>query len=265
MSIDFTGLKSIEDSYGKITQIADANGRVLWSAMNWPDDLDTGLEFASASAFSISVPSVRWDGTMEYCNGKGWKTWDGSEISSGETESGQCIYLRGTGNSTICSIWGSGFDLTGTAIKCNGDIGKLLDYATVKAGVQPTMADYCYYYLFDGCTALAKAPSLPATTLSKSCYEYMFQGCTSLTTLPKLPATALVGSCYSCMFRGCSSIKLSATQTGTYTKAYRIPYSGTGSGSANARISMFSDTGGTFTGTPSINTTYYLDSSNTIV
>ena len=33
----------------------------------------------------------------------------------------------------------------------------------------------------------------------------------------------------------------------------------------NALTDMFTDTGGTFTGTPSINTTYYLSNTNTVV
>lgn len=32
MSINFTGVTGIEDSYGKIIQITDASGRALWSA-----------------------------------------------------------------------------------------------------------------------------------------------------------------------------------------------------------------------------------------
>jgi hypothetical protein len=66
------------------------------------------------------------------------------------------------------------------------------------------------------------------------------------------------------MFSGCSSIKLSTTKTGEYVNKYRIP-SGTATGvtATNALGSMFKNTGGTFTGTPTINTTYY--TSNEIV
>ena len=47
----------------------------------------------------------------------------------------------------------------------------------------------CYMQMFQDCTSLTTAPSLPATTLVHGCYQYMFQGCTSLTTAPVLPAT----------------------------------------------------------------------------
>ena len=126
------------------------------------------------------------------------------------------------------------------------------------------LASYCYNYMFVG-TSLTTAPKLPATTLADSCYDSMFSGCKSLVTVPELPATTLVDYCYNQMFYSCSKIKLSATRTGTYTQEYRIPVSGSGTTATNALVNMFANTGGTFTGTPSINTTYYLDSSNYIV
>ena len=128
-----------------------------------------------------------------------------------------------------------------------------------------TLADYCYYYMFSGCTSLTQAPSLPATTMASNCYRYMFNGCTSLTQAPTLPATTLADSCYYNMFNGCTGLKLSSTQTGEYTQEYRIPSSGTGTTASNALTDMFASTGGTFTGTPSINTTYYLSSDNMVV
>ena len=119
-------------------------------------------------------------------------------------------------------------------------------------------------YMFYNCTSLTTTPSLPATTLGMRCYIQMFYGCSNLTSIPELPATTLPYMCYYEMFRYCSKIKLSTTQTGEYQNAYRIPTSGTGTGeSATAIGNMFLNTGGTFTGTPDINTTYY--TSNTIV
>ena len=240
--------------------------------------------------------SKGWDGTLEYSTDTiTWNTWNGTEISS----AGNKLYLRGTGNTEITNFpKGESYDyrfvFTGTnalKVACKGNIENLLDYETVSAGGHPTMAEYCYAYMFRDCTALTRAPALPATTLAKYCYAYMFQGCTSLTTAPALPATTLAGSCYkymfyNCtsltqapalsattlvdgcyrsMFQGCSKIKLSSTQTGEYTVTYRIPSSGTGTTATDALTNMFTDTGGTFTGTPSINTTYYLSNTNTVV
>ena len=282
----------------------------------WPDDLDTALEFSSANPFSISAPK-NWDGKLEYTNGSGWNTWNGSEITSGKTGSNHCIYLRGTGNTQITGADLSAWSIAGTNIDCNGDIDLLLDYSLVKSGNRPAMADYCYSFMFSdctsltaapslpattladscyssmfsgctsltavpslpattladycydsmfsGCTSLTAVPSLPATTLADSCYYYMFSGCTSLTAAPSLPATTLADYCYAYMFDGCTKIKLSSTASGTYTKSYRIPKSGTGTTASSALDDMFADTGGTFKGTPTINTIYYLDKSNTIV
>ena len=67
------------------------------------------------------------------------------------------------------------------------------------------------------------------------------------------------------MFQGCTSLKLSSTKTDEYTQEYSIPSSGNGTTATNALASMFTSTGGTFAGTPSINTTYYLSSDNMIV
>ncbi len=206
----------------------------------WPDDLDTALEFSSANLFSISTPK-HWDGKIEYTNGHGWVEWDGSNISSETFDGNHRIFLRGTGNTKITGIQSADakWSIVGTNIACDGDIDLLLDYSAVKSGNRPTLANYCY--------------------------SSMFYGCTSLTTAPALPATTLASYCYSSMFRGCTKIKLSSTSSNTYTKAYRIPKSGTGIKGTSSMSNMFTNAGGTFTGTPEINTTYYLDKSNTIV
>ena len=126
-----------------------------------------------------------------------------------------------------------------------------------------TLANSCYRTMFFNCKSLTKAPQLPATTLAGYCYFNMFYNCKSLTTTPQLPATTLAEYCYNGMFSGCINIKLSTTQTGEYQLAYRIPTTGTGTTATDALTKMFTNTGGTFTGTPEINTTYY--TSNEIV
>lgn len=69
-----------------------------------------------------------------------------------------------------------------------------------------TLANFCYGFMFDGCTSLTTAPVLPATTLASDCYSHMFALCTSLTTAPELPATTLANWCYSSMFYGCTGL-----------------------------------------------------------
>ena len=69
-----------------------------------------------------------------------------------------------------------------------------------------TLKNYCYNYMFMGCTSLTTAPALPATTLGIQCYRQMFQNCTSLTTAPALPAMTLASECYNSMFYACTSL-----------------------------------------------------------
>ena len=280
------------------------------------------LTFSSPNSFTLKVNDTtkHWDGTLEYStDASTWSTWDGTTmLSSATSGSKDVLYLRGTGNTVIT---GNNQEyrwvLTGSDVRCKGNIENLLDYATVETGAHPTMASRCYYNMFYGCTSLTQAPALPATTLAYACYYGMFTGCTSLTQAPALPATTLAGSCYHNMFSGCTSltqapalpattlasncyygmfngctsltqapalpattlavecythmfngctkIKLSTIQTGEYEVVYRIPTAGIGTTATDALSNMFARTGGTFTGTPEINTTYYLSNTNTVV
>ena len=280
------------------------------------------LTFSSPSSFTLKVEGATkyWNGTLEYfASDRTWTTWDGTTTLFSVDNYGEYVlYLRGTGNTVIAGKhYNCRWVLTGTDIKCIGNIENLLDYATVASGAHPTMANNCYfymfcdcpaltqapdlpattlanncynsmfrgctslkqapvlpattlttscyYYMFCDCTSLKQAPALPATTLADSCYYYMFQGCTSLTQAPVLPATTLAWQCYGSMFDGCTSLKLSSIQTNEYAQEYRIPSSGEGTTANNALTNMFKSTGGTFTGTPEINTTYYLSTDNMIV
>ena len=228
------------------------------------------LTFSSANNFTLSVKNLskNWDGTLEYFTSDGaWTVWDGTKSLVANANEGEyALYLRGIGNTTIT---GSGslpsWLLNGTDIKCIGNIENLLDYATVKSGGHPNMSTNCYNSMFYNCTSLTKAPALPATTLATSCYMGMFYNCTSLTQAPALPATTLATSCYRSMFDSCSGLKLSSTKTNEYTQEYRIPSSGESMSLTNSLTDMFTSTGGTFTGTPDINTTYYLSSDNMII
>ena len=251
------------------------------------------LTFSSPNEFTLAKSRSYggWDGTLEYfASDETWTTWNGVDILSAVYNGSEYVlYMRGIGNSVIVN--GAAWDLAGTDIKCTGNIENLLDYATVESGNHPimgvncyremfsnctgltqapdlpatTLAEGCYWSMFSNCTGLTQAPDLPATTLAHSCYRNMFQMCTSLTQVPDLPATTLTEYCYSFMFSNCTGLKLSSTRTDEYTQEYRIPSSGNGVTANYALRGMFNDTGGTFTGTPEINTTYYLSSNNMIV
>ena len=196
------------------------------------------LTFSSPNPFSISVATPGWDGKLYYSTDtKTWAEWTGTKVNATEADGIYALYFSGTGNTKITGGFSNKWTLSGSSISCTGNIESLLDYETVAAGQHPALAN--------------------------SCYNSMFRGCTSLTTAPSLPATTLAASCYSYMFNGCTSIKLAISKSREYDKEYRIPKSGNGLTASSALNNMFMQTGGTFTGTPSINTTYY--TSNTIV
>ena len=196
------------------------------------------LTFSSPNPFSISVETPGWNGKLYYSTDtKTWAEWTGNEVNATEADGIYALYFSGTGNTKITGGFSNKWTLSGSSISCTGNIESLLDYETVAAGQHPAMADSCYNSMFRDCTSLTTAPSLPATTLAKSCYYYMFNGCTR--------------------------IKLAISKSREYDKEYRIPKSGNGVTATSALNNMFKLTGGTFTGTPSINTTYY--TSNTIV
>ena len=196
------------------------------------------LTFSSPNPFSISVATPGWNGKLYYSTDtKTWAEWTGNEVNATEEGGIYALYFAGAGNTKITGDSSNKWTLNGSSISCTGNIESLLDYKTVAAGQHPTMAEYCYYY--------------------------MFYNCRNLTTVPSLPATTLANSCYSSMFLYCTSIELAISKSRKYDKEYRIPKSGNGVTATSALNNMFRLTGGTFTETPSINTTYY--TSNTIV
>ena len=120
--------------------------------------------------------------------------------------------------------------------------------------------NYSYESMFNSCRSLSRPPIISATSIYSSgglSCTGMFSGCSSLNVLPKLNIISLQNQTYQNMFVNCSLIKLSTEQTGEYQNEYRIPFTGTGTVKNNSLATMFTNTGGTFTGTPTINTTYY--------
>ena len=203
------------------TDIADAIRETtgdtdLIIADDFPDVIRDSLQvkpyltFKSPNSFTLAVNDTtkHWDGTLEYStDASTWSTWDGTTtLSSTTSGSRDVLHLRGTGNTVITGASGCNWVLTGTDVKCIGNIENLLDYATVESGQHPAMAEACYGYMFQGCTGLTKAPALPATTLESNCYRSMFSGCASLTKAPALPATTLANYCYYEMFFRCTAL-----------------------------------------------------------
>lgn len=221
------------------------------------------LTFASDTTFTFWVynQTKNWDGTLEYStNGATWTVWDGVSsltpaLSGGEYK----LYLRGEGNTVLVDPVSSStrFVINGSDVSCSGNIESLLDHKTVERGGHPEMGLGAFFGLFYRCAALISCPILGSVSLTNFCYCEMF-AYTGITELPALPATNLPLGCYVNMFKGCTGIKVSETQEDEYNTAWRIPSSGTGVEEDYPTTGdMLKDTGGTFTGTPDINTTYY--------
>lgn len=296
------------------------------------------LEFHSANTFQLRTNNnlKNWDGTLEYStNGTTWTEWNGTDTLTAGTIGGEySLRLRGTGNHVIVGTTNARrWVLTGTAVKCSGDITMLLDYQHPES---ITMEDGAFEYWMDGRSALIEAPQLspvsvpkqgylnmfsetsitetpvmPAKTVGQSGYMNMFSGCSSLLTahdieagslgngacntmfqlctslqntpaikavaldqlslfgmfygctgltrLAELATLTLKKNCYKQMYNGCTGIKVSETSGGIYQHPFRVPADGTGVDATDSMLDMLTNTGGTFTGTPTINTTYYTD------
>ena len=153
---------------------------------------------ATIGMYGSATPNVSYS-----FDGTNWTTWDYSNLT---IPSGSTVYMKGNnpkGFSTSTSIRKT-FAMSGT-IEANGNIMSLL-YDDNFEGQLTIPSNYCFNFLFSGCTSLTYAPELPATTLANYCYNYMFKGCTSLTNAPQLLATTLATYCYQFMFSGCTSL-----------------------------------------------------------
>ena len=114
-------------------------------------------------------------------------------------DAGDYIYVRNK-NDTL-SISESNyviFAMTGN-IEASGNVMSMLNFVE-------DVPSYAFYALFGSCTALTKAPELPAKKVGISGYEAMFEWDTGLTEAPDLPATHVSANSYALMFDGCSNL-----------------------------------------------------------
>ena len=185
-------------------------GDIVWSGSTTANTLsyskDNGQTWATAdSATTISVndgDKVLWKGTPTPRINKGIGRFSGDTTVRYEAQGNTMSLLYGENFSGQTSLSGKDYALYGLFI-ANTNVTSAENLVLPAT----TLTDYCYQYMFQGCSSLTTAPSvLPATTSAGSCYNSMFNGCTSLTTAPELPATTLANGCYSNMFYGCSSL-----------------------------------------------------------
>lgn len=257
---------------GTLEYSTDKTTWATWTGANAISSVNNVLYLRGIGNTVLTGSSGAMNTRLDYtgsnitCSGNIETLLDYQTVANGQHPTmGNYAFYNGFGGAAISSVDQLIFpDISSTLpTYCFGYMfwGSSITTSPVLPAKKLGMGSYCY--MFSGCSALATAPELPATTVADSTYKGMFQYCTSLNTIPAVRATQYKADTCTSMFEGCSNIKLSSTRTGAYQNAYRIPPSGTGTANYNSFSNMFKSTGGTLTGTPTINTTYY--TSNTVI
>ncbi len=201
--------------------------------------------FWSKNEFTLSggidyFMGAQWNGVLQWSTDKKqWLTYTGHTVKSSLVDGRHELYLRGEGNTRIAGSSDGLYYLGGKNVHWEGNVESLLDHETVERGKHPPMDTACFQNMFrsfDDSIALISLPDFPAITLSNSCYYGMFEGR--------------------------KGIRVSETMIGNYSVPFRIPFAGDAISATIATGEMFDGTGGTFTGTPEINKTYYLDTTD---
>lgn len=142
-------------------------------------------------------------------NGSTWteytSTNEGTTIATLNT--GDKVLVKGTNETYANSTSNYNRFLSNNSFIAYGNIMSLISGDSFE-NADTLTGTYTFIGLFKEATGLTSAENLilPATTLATYCYYDMFRGCTSLTTAPELPATTLVNNCYRQMFQGCTSL-----------------------------------------------------------
>lgn len=265
MPFTFNGKTPLNVIYnGKDVSKIIYNGKEVWSKESEVEYPTNVVVFKSDSPRTITPKYTNSGITLQYSIDNG-STW--TNISSGgTTASSDEIWFRGSATSgkrlytstDFSNAWLFSGD-SSNKLHVYGDLRYLLCNNLGDNTITFNIYDYCFASMFKGCTSLTTPPSLPAKKLVRYGYYSLFRGCTSLNMVPNLPATELAVYCYHSMFDGCKALKVSEAQTESYQYAWRIPTSGTGTEPAGWNGNMLYNTGGTFKGGPSINTTYYVE------
>lgn len=136
---------------------------------------------------------------LEYSvNGGDWKTVvANTEVPFGGDKGD--LRLRGKnpdGTATNTKFYSTiAFINDNVNVACTGDIRTLLDWEKYKT-VDTQKARFCW--LFHYCGVLTSAPELPATTLADDCYYKMFDNCKKLSTVTMLAPSGQITDSYAC-------------------------------------------------------------------
>ncbi|MBP3200920.1 MAG: InlB B-repeat-containing protein, partial [Lachnospiraceae bacterium] len=108
------------------------------------------------------------------------------------------------------------FAMTGS-IAASGNAMSMLNFID-------EVPSYGFRELFSGCSALTKAPELPATKIGELSYSYMFYGCSNLKEAPDLPAKIVLALSYEEMFSNCTSLERGPYIKGTNLRQEALAY-----------------------------------------
>ena len=179
--------------------------------------IDLSKSYFAIEALEDGV-EVKFNNYYEYCIDDGfWIKADVTTLTS--INAGQTMYFRAILMPDPSRGIGS-FDIVN---KCNlsGNIMSLLfgDDFEDKTSLRDYIFAFRYLFMNNDSIVDASQLILPATTLADYCYEYMFYGCTLLEAAPALPAEILRACCYLSIFYGCDNlkyIKMLATDISAY-------------------------------------------------
>ena len=178
---------------GPLCFTAEQDGSSV-SLIGWDDDMYKQIDIFVSLQYSTDNST--------------WQEWDEHVIN---LAAGEKVYIKAlNSNPDGMAYYDEGM---GYVTKYNKFIfeGKIaasgnIQYLLEDTGSRTDVPANAYCFMFNGCTSLASAPELPATTLARGCYANMFRGCSNLTQAPELPVTTLASSCYYSMFYNCSSL-----------------------------------------------------------
>ena len=171
--------------------------------------IDDGITWTQGNSINVGNGNkVMWKGTMTPISGDGIGTF--SSTAEFDVQGNVMSLLYGDNYKWQINLTGKNYAFY-SLFSTNT---KLVNAENLSLPAT-TLSNYCYRFMFYGCTSLVTIPELPATILADHCYNEMFYGCTSLITAPELLATTLADSCYAGMFCDCTSLttapKLPAT------------------------------------------------------
>ena len=207
----FRGSIDINNSYIKLN-----NTKYAFKILNTePDFTKIPLTFTAEEnncQISLSVSGSPTYSLQYSTDGSSWQTFADSATSTlvpvTLANQDDKVYIKGTYSGQ--SSTSANIKFTATA-KCSvsGNCNSILDGANF-ATMTTLTASYSFTTLFGSMgdkLINAENLKLPATTLSNYCYYNMFNGCSALVKAPELPATTLASHCYQQMFRSCSALK----------------------------------------------------------